>query len=91
MNGEVFLVIPGTPNASKKGLKVRTILPGQAASNYPGSNFAGSGNAFEQRAAKFAANGEHELTKTTDGDPLLERFFEAATCPVPSLSENFQL
>jgi hypothetical protein len=32
-----------------------------------------------------------ELTKTADGNRLLERLFQAAKCPVPSFNENSHL
>jgi len=86
---ETFLGIPGTLDASKKDLKVRTVLPGGACVQIFTGKFAGSGKTFEHSAPNLRRRTSTECTKTAGGDSLLERFFQTAKCPIPSFSENF--
>jgi len=86
---ETFLVIPGTLDASKKDLKVRTVLPGGACVQLFTVKFAGSGKTFEHSAPNLRRRTSTECTKTAGGDSLLERFSQTAKCPIPSFSENF--
>jgi len=86
---ETFLGIPGTLDASKKDLKVRTVLPGGACVQLFTGKFAGSGKTFEHSAPNLRRRTSTECTKTAGGDSLLERFFQTAKCPIPSFSENF--
>jgi len=90
-NSEAFLVIPGTLNASRMSLQVRTVLPGRACVQIFSVKFVGSGNAFEHSVPHLQRIMGTERTKMADGDPLLEWLFQAAMRQVPSFSENSHL
>jgi len=89
VTSEAFLAIPGALDASKNGWRFGQSFRARLASSSSEQNLS----VLEMRSSIEPPNVQRrmstERTKTTDGDPLLERIFHVAKRPVPSLSEIF--